>query len=38
MNILFESNTNEPTEFEYNGETIVNVGLVQIIEGDIFAN
>jgi hypothetical protein len=36
MNILFESNTDELTEFEYNGETIVNFGIVQIIEGNLF--
>jgi hypothetical protein len=35
-NILFESNTDKPTEFEYNGETIVNFGNVQIIEGNLF--
>jgi hypothetical protein len=35
-NILFESNTNEPTEFEFDGETIVNFGIVQIIEGNLF--
>lgn len=35
-NILFESNTKEPTEFEYNGETIINFGDVKIIEGNLF--
>jgi hypothetical protein len=36
VNIVFESNTDVPTEFEYNGETIVNFGIVQIIEGNLF--
>lgn len=36
MNILFESNTDEPTEFDFNGETIMNFGIVQIIEGNPF--
>jgi hypothetical protein len=31
MAILFESNTDEPTEFEFNGETIVNFGDVKIV-------
>ena len=29
--ILFYSNTTEPTEFEFNGETIVNFGEVVIV-------
>jgi hypothetical protein len=36
QNILFESNTEVPTEFEYNGETIINFGDVKIIEGNLF--
>jgi len=32
--ILFESNTEEPTEFEYNGETIENFGDVKIVSQD----
>jgi hypothetical protein len=32
MSILFESNTNEPTEFEYNGEIMVNQGDVKILD------
>lgn len=29
--IIFESNTEEPTEFDYNGETIENFGDVKIV-------
>lgn len=29
--ILFESNTSEPTEFEFNGEIIINHGDVKIV-------
>jgi hypothetical protein len=29
--ILFESNTEEPEEFEFNGETIENFGDVKIV-------
>ena len=32
MAILFESYTDEPTEFEYNGEIIVNQGDVKIVD------
>lgn len=33
MDIIFESNTNEPTEFVLpNGEEIINYGFVQIIK------
>ncbi len=31
MAILFESNTDEPTEFDFNGQTIVNFGDVKIV-------
>jgi hypothetical protein len=37
MEILFESNTETEEEFEFNGEVIINKGLVQIIKGDPFA-
>lgn len=36
MEILFESNTETEEEFEFDGEVIVNKGLVQIIKGDPF--
>lgn len=36
MNILFESDTSDEQEFEFNGETIINKGKVQIIEGNPF--
>lgn len=32
MAILFESVSDEPTEYEFNGETIVNFGVVVIAE------
>jgi len=32
MAILFESNTDEPTEFQFNGETITNFGDVKIVD------
>lgn len=36
MEILFESNTETEEQFEYNGEIIINKGLVQIMEFDVF--
>jgi hypothetical protein len=36
MEILFESNTEIESEFEFEGEVIVNKGLVQIFKGDPF--
>ena len=36
MEIIFESNTETEEEFEFNGEVIINKGLVQIIKGDPF--
>jgi hypothetical protein len=36
MEILFESNSEQEEEFEYDGEIIVNKGLVQITTGDPF--
>jgi hypothetical protein len=36
MEILFESNSEQEEEFEYNGEIIVNKGHVQITTGDPF--
>lgn len=32
MPILFESISDEPTEYEYNGETVVNSGIVVIAD------
>ena len=32
INVLFESDTTEPTEFEFNGESITNFGKVQIVD------
>jgi hypothetical protein len=32
INVLFESDTTEPTEFEFNGETIINFGKVSIVD------
>ena len=32
VNVLFESDTTEPTEFEFNGETIINFGKVSIVD------
>lgn len=32
MAILFESISDEPTEYEYNGQTIINSGTVIIAE------
>lgn len=32
MEILFESNSEEEQEFEYNGEIIINKGTVQIVK------
>ena len=37
MQILFESNTEQEEEFEFNGEIIINKGLVQIIKGNPFS-
>lgn len=37
MEIIFESNTDTPEEFELpNGETVINYGHVMIIQGDPF--
>ena len=36
MEILFESNTEQEEEFEYEGQIIVNKGHVQIIKGNPF--
>jgi hypothetical protein len=36
MEILFESNTEQEKEFDYDGEVIVNKGHVQITAGDPF--
>jgi hypothetical protein len=37
MQILFESNSEQEEEFEYDGQIIINKGSVQIIKGDPFA-
>ena len=36
MEILFESNTEQEEEFEFNSQIIVNKGSVQIIKGNPF--
>ena len=38
MEIIFESNTDEPTEFILpDGQEVINFGHVMIVEGDPFA-
>jgi hypothetical protein len=32
INVLFESDTTEPTDFEFNGEIITNFGKVSIVD------
>ena len=34
MEILFESNTEEEQEFEYDGQIIINKGTVQIVKSE----
>lgn len=34
MKIIFESNTDKPTEFVINDEKVINFGIVQIIQND----
>lgn len=34
MEILFESNTEQEEEFEYDGQVIVNKGTVQIVKSE----
>jgi hypothetical protein len=34
MEILFESNTEEEEEFEYDGQVIINKGTVQIVKSE----
>lgn len=34
MEILFESNTEEEQEFEYDGQVIINKGTVQIVKSE----
>ena len=36
MTILFQSNTEEETEFEFEGQKITNKGLVKILESENF--